>query len=178
MRLPFPKGGPVHWRNVEKSHALPECNTKSQLSIPPNSCVERAACERHSAAHPVTALSIEFVAKPEQAHRVEAAIPGAIAGALKDVAGFAGYLMMISDQEARLVTVITLWAGDDRAKYCSQNARWVHALLAPFLDRCLRVQTMVAHSPVLPLIPPQSDDADVCSMMQNLVSEDETTCAV
>jgi hypothetical protein len=132
----------------------------------------------NSAAHPVTALNIEFVAKPEQAHRVEAAIPGAIAGALKDVAGFAGYLMMISDQEARLVTVITLWAGDDRAKYCSQNARWVHALLAPFLDRCLRVQTMVAHSPVLPLIPPQSDDADVCSMMQNLVSEDETTCAV
>ena len=131
-----------------------------------------------SAAPPLTALTIEFVAKPEQAHRVEAAIPGAIAGALKDVAGFAGYLMMISDQEARLVTVVTLWAGDDRAKCFNQNVPWVHALLAPFLDRCLRVQTMVAHLPVLPLIPPQSDDADVCSMMQDVVSEDETTCAV
>ena len=131
-----------------------------------------------SAAPPLTALTIEFVAKPEQTHRVEAAIPGAIAGALKDVAGFAGCLMMISDQEARLVTVVTLWAGDDRANCCSQNVPWVHALLAPVLDRCLRVQTMVAHLPVLPLIPPQSDDADVCSMMQNLVSEDETTCAV
>ena len=86
--------------------------------------------------------------------------------------------MMISDQEARLVTVVTLWAGDDRAKCFNQNVPWAHALPAPFLDRCLRVQTMVAHSPVLPLIPPQSDDADVCSMMQNLVSEDETTCAV
>ena len=132
----------------------------------------------NSAALPVTALSIEFVAKPEQAHRVEAAIPGAIAGALKDVAGFAGCLMMISDQEARLVTVVTLWAGDDRAKCCSQNVPWVHALLAPFLDRCLRVQTMVAHLPVLQLIPPQSDDADDCCMMQDVVSEDETTCAV
>jgi len=24
------------------------------------------------------------------------------------------------------------------------NVRWVHALLKPYLDRCLRVQTMVA----------------------------------
>jgi hypothetical protein len=130
-----------------------------------------------SAASPLTALTIEFVAKPEQAHRVEAAIPGAIAGALKDVAGFAGYLMMISDQEARLVTVVTLWAGDDRAKCCSQNVPWVHALLAPFLDRRLRVQTMVAHLARLPLIPTQTNDTDDCSMMHDPVSEDETTCA-
>jgi hypothetical protein len=133
---------------------------------------------RSSAASPLTALSIEFVAEPQQAHRVEATIPAAIAGALKDITGFAGYLLMISDEEARLVTVVTLWAGDDRAKCCSQNVPWVHALLAPFLDRCLRVQTMVAHLPVLPLIPSQSDDADVYSRMQDLVSEDETTCAV
>jgi len=41
------------------------------------------------------------------------AIPAAIADALRDVTGFAGCLVMISDQEARLVTVVTLWAGDD-----------------------------------------------------------------
>jgi hypothetical protein len=58
--------------------------------------------DSNSVAIPVSALSIEFVAKPE---------------------------------EARLVTVVTLWAGDDRAKCCSQNVPWVHALLAPFLDR-------------------------------------------
>ena len=129
-----------------------------------------------SGAPPVTALSVEFVAKPQEARRVEAAIPAAIAGALKDVAGFAGCLVMISDQEARLVTVVTLWAGDDRAKRCSQNVRWVHALLAPYLDRCLRVQTMVAHLPMLPLISPETNDAGECSMMQELVSEDETVC--
>src|SRR5712692_1528751 len=125
---------------------------------------------------PVTALSVEFVAKPQEAPRVEAAIPAAIAGALKDVAGFAGCLVMISDQEARLVTVVTLWAGNDRVKRCSQNVRWVHALLAPYLDRCLRVQTMVAHLPMLPLISPETNDAGECSMMQELVSEDETVC--
>ncbi len=129
-----------------------------------------------SGAPPVTALSVEFVAKPQEARRVEAAIPAAIAGALKDVAGFAGCLVMISDQEARLVTVVTLWAGDDRAKRCSQNVRWVRALLAPYLDRCLRVQTMVAHLPMLPLNSPETNDAGKCSMMQELVAEDETVC--
>jgi hypothetical protein len=131
---------------------------------------------------PVTALSVEFVAKPQEAHRVQAAIPAALAGALKDVNGFAGCLVMISDQEARLVTVVTLWAGSDRAKCCSQNVRWVKALLKPYLDRCLRVQTMVAHLPVLPLLdflpvaPPETNATDECSMMQHRISEDETVC--
>jgi hypothetical protein len=131
---------------------------------------------------PVTALSVEFVAKPQEAHRVQASIPAALAGALKDVNGFAGCLVMISDQEARLVTVVTLWAGSDRAKCCSQNVRWVKALLKPYLDRCLRVQTMVAHLPVLPLLdflpatPPETNAADECSILHNRISEDETVC--
>ncbi len=130
----------------------------------------------------MTALSVEFVAKPQEAHRVEAAIPAAIAGALKDVAGFAGCLVMISDQEARLVTVVTLWAGNDRAKCCSQNVRWVHALLKPYLDRRLRVQTMVAHLPLLPLlhsqptIARQTNAGDECSAAHEFQSQDETVC--
>jgi hypothetical protein len=113
---------------------------------------------------------------------VQSAIPSALASALKDVDGFAGCLVMISDQEARLVTVVTLWAGNDRAKCCSQNARWVHALLKPYLDRCLRVQTMVAHLPVLPmqnLLPAMQsgiNSAEECPMMQDRISEDETVC--
>jgi hypothetical protein len=133
-----------------------------------------------SAFPPLTALSIEIVAKPQEAHRVEAAIPAAIAGALKDVNGFAGCLVMISDLEARLVTVITLWTGNHRAKCCSQNKRWVHALLQPYLDRYLRVQTMVAHLQVLPLldslpaIPPQTNVGDECSTKKERISTDET----
>jgi hypothetical protein len=128
----------------------------------------------------IAALSIEFVAKPQEAHRVEAAIPAAIADALKDVTGFAGCLVMISDQEARLVTVVTLWAGDDRVNRCSQNARWVHALLKPHLDLCLRVQTMVAHLPLLPLLPairPETIATGESSMRRDLLSEDKTICA-
>ena len=113
---------------------------------------------------------------------MEAAIPAAIVGALKDVTGFAGCLVMISDHEARLVTVVTLWAGHDRSKYCSQNIRWVKALLVPYLDRCLRVQTMVAHLPMLPMLhflpamQPETNVPDECSMMQERITEDETVC--
>jgi hypothetical protein len=141
-----------------------------------------AASPATSALAPVTALSVEFVAKPEESHRVQAAIPAALAGALKDVDGFAGCLVMISDHEARLVTVVTLWAGNDRAQCCRQNTRWVHALLKPYLDRCLRVQTMIAHLPVLPMFDFLSarqsgiNSSEDRSIMQDHISEDETVC--
>jgi hypothetical protein len=95
----------------------------------------------------ITALSIEFVAKPNEAHKVHAALPAAIDGALGEVAGFAGSFVMIANHEARLVTVVTLWSGEDRMQRCSENVRWVRALLTPYLDRCLRVQTLAAYVP-------------------------------
>jgi hypothetical protein len=95
----------------------------------------------------ITALSIEFVAKPNEAHKIHAALPAAIDGTLGEVAGFAGSFVMIANHEARLVTVVTLWSGEDRMQRCSENVRWVRALLAPYLDRCLRVQTLAAFVP-------------------------------
>lgn len=117
----------------------------------------------------VTALSIEFVAKPHEAHRAQLAIPGALTGALKDVTGFAGCLVMVSDQEARLLTVVTLWTGKERQKLCGANLRWVRALLAPYLDRCLRVQTLNAHLPL-------GDSTDVLSAKADLSAGVETSC--
>ena len=101
----------------------------------------------------ITALNIEFVAKPNEAHKVHAALPAAINGALGDVAGFAGSFVMIANHEARLVTVVTLWSGEDRMQRCQENVRWVRALLAPYLDRCLRVQTLAAYVPASPQVP-------------------------
>lgn len=122
----------------------------------------------------LSALSVEFVAKPQETHRVQSAIPASLAGALGDVAGFAGCLVLVSEQEARLVTVVTLWIGDDSVKRCSQNVRWIHKLLAPCVDRCLRVQTLAAHLPVLPRLQPQPSAADKSSAMQCLTSAEET----
>jgi|SRR5277367_5430067 len=95
----------------------------------------------------ITALNVEFVAKPDEAHKIHSALPAAIDGALGEVAGFAGSFVMIANYEARLVTVVTLWSGEDRMERCNENLRWVRALLAPYMDRCLRVQTLAAYVP-------------------------------
>lgn len=124
----------------------------------------------------VTALSIEFVAKPHEAQRAQSAIPSELAGAFKEVTGFAGCLVMASDQEARLLTVVTLWSGKERQKLCNENLRWARALLAPYLDRCLRVQILNAHLPVPSAILPARDAADDSSVEDCLSAEEETSC--
>jgi hypothetical protein len=98
----------------------------------------------------LTALSVEFVAKPRDGERIHRGIPDTITNALGGVSGFSGCLVMISDQESRLVSVVTFWSGDDRSIYCGKSARWIKKLLAPFIDHCLRVRTFDAYLPVLP----------------------------
>jgi hypothetical protein len=85
---------------------------------------------------------------------------------------------MISEQEARLVTVITLWVGSDRRRQCRDNARWVQKLLAPYVDRCLRVQTLAAYSPVVTQNRLSVDFEDEYSTGHSRNTEDETTCVV
>jgi len=63
---------------------------------------------------------------------------------------------MISNYEARLVTVVTLWSGADQTQRCNENVRWVRALLTPYLDRCLRIQTLAAYVPLETQISVQS----------------------
>ena len=105
--------------------------------------IKAAPC--HAAAATMTALSIEFVAKPTEARRAELNIPEAVNNLLKGVSGYAGCLVMVSDQEARLITVITFWIGEERSKYCGENQRWLCKLIAPYLEGCLRTRTFAAH---------------------------------
>lgn len=121
----------------------------------------------------VTALSVEFVAKPEETERVESAIPLEVAGALRDVTGFAGCLLLVAEHEARLVTVVTLWKGADRARVCEQNVRWVKALLKRYVDRWLRVQMMNAQLPVIAEPAPGVFREELSTIMAG-----ETVCVV
>jgi hypothetical protein len=105
------------------------------------------ACQANESSA-MTALSVEFVAKPEAAREAEHAIPMEIDGSLREVGGYAGCLVMVSKQEARLITVVTFWTGANRAERCNENARWVFALLKPYVDRCLRSQTVFARVPL------------------------------
>lgn len=133
----------------------------------------KRAAPKEAGAPGVTALSVEFVAKPEKARSAPTAIPAAITGAFQDVAGFAGCLVMVSAQEARLVTVVTLWAGNGREKRRGENLRWVQTLLAPFVDHRLRAQTLVVHGPALSLLPGERNAAGAGFIEEDSASPDE-----
>jgi hypothetical protein len=124
----------------------------------------------------ITALSVEFVAKPNEAHKVHAALPAAINGALGEVAGFAGSFVMIANHEARLVTVVTLWSGEDRMQRCDENVRWVRALLAPYLDRCLRIQTLAAFVPGAAQVPQEFEPSCSEGAMHSKLNEETALC--
>jgi hypothetical protein len=124
----------------------------------------------------ITALNIEFVAKPNEAHKVQAALPAAINGALGEVAGFAGTFVMIANHEARLITVVTLWTGEDRLQRCSENVRWLRALIAPYLDHCLRVQTLAAYIPGTPHPSQAFEERCSDSALVTELSERESLC--
>ena len=132
-----------------------------------------ASSTRHGGSR-LVALQVEFVAKPSEAHMVHTALPTAIYGAMEGVAGFAGAFVMVSRYEARLVTVVTLWAGEDRARRCDENVRWVRALLAPYMDRCLRVQTLATY------LPPDHaalQETQTCSVLEGVAMTEESEAA-
>lgn len=91
----------------------------------------------------VLSHAVEFVALPGEAERLRAAIPMAMRDANGNSAGFAGYLVLFCEQEERLVTVITLWTGADRAKVCNENSKRLERLLEPHVDRWLRIRRFV-----------------------------------
>jgi hypothetical protein len=92
----------------------------------------------------VCAQSIEFVAVPDMAARLQATLPGALRSALQKSEGFAGCAVMVSEEEARLVTVVTFWRGKERSSKANANALWVEQLLDPYIDRQLRVNRLRA----------------------------------
>jgi hypothetical protein len=122
---------------------------KSASTFPDISCPKfETESRRVRGKNRLVAFSFEFVAKPEQAAGATLVLPAAIQSGLEDVAGFAGSLVMVSDQEARLITVIIFWEGSEAQRSGAQVSRRVRALLAPYLDRCLRVQNLLAHLPM------------------------------
>jgi hypothetical protein len=92
----------------------------------------------------VCAQSIEFVAVPNMAARLQATLPGAVRSAFQEVEGFAGCAVMVSEQETRLVTVVTFWRGAERSQLACANAVWVEQLLDPYIDRRLRTNKLRA----------------------------------
>ena len=129
------------------------------------------------AARGLTAFSFEFVAKPDQAAGATLFLPAAIYSGLQDVAGFAGSLVMVSDHEARLITVITFWDSSEARNNLDRGARRLRALLAPYLDRCLRVQNLLAHSPAQQETYSQASSIDTSLITDESIAQEANACA-
>ena len=96
------------------------------------------------------ALSVEFVAKPEKAASARILLADALDRTFQEIDNYAGCMVLISEQEARLITVITFWVGGHDRRRCQEHARSVDALLESYVDRRLRMQTLVSHRPRKP----------------------------
>lgn len=125
----------------------------------------------------LTACSFEFVAKPEQAAGATMFLPAAVQSGLEDIAGFAGNLVMVSDQEARLITLIIFWSGTEARHSCQRSMRRVRALLAPYMDRCLRAQSLFAHLPQPQEPQQESSSIDSCFVGEESVAQEANVCA-
>lgn len=93
----------------------------------------------------VFAHSAEFVALPGESKKLQWEIPALMRAASGDSVGFCGCIVLFSEEETRLVTVITLWAGRDEAKHCDEKR--LRRLLEPYADRWLRVRRFVGFFP-------------------------------
>jgi hypothetical protein len=120
-----------------------------------------------------TALSFEFVAMPEKAVSASKSLSAEIHSALEELSGFAGSLVMVSDQEARLITVVVFWEACEGRPSSALCVRRVRALIAPYLDRCLRLQTMMAHMPVPRVLPVETNPASAGFILKESVGQEE-----
>ncbi|HVM74294.1 MAG TPA: hypothetical protein VMT75_01550 [Candidatus Saccharimonadales bacterium] len=91
-------------------------------------------------AQQIVAHSLEFVARPGRAEGIQSEIPLAMGHAFSAIDGFVGCLVLVSEQEARLVTIITLWKGSNRLERCNDSTQRLQKWLAPYVDSWLRTR--------------------------------------
>jgi hypothetical protein len=109
-----------------------------------NASQANAASTSEAQAPAVVAHGVEFVALPGKAAILQSVIPDAMRNTIGNSRSFSGCMVLVSEEEARLVTVITLWTGRNRMEQCNENAKQVKALLAPYVDRFLRTRRLAA----------------------------------
>lgn len=128
------------WRSIDPLRPQTEISSHPSQEPAPLNPVQ---------SYDVSTHSVQFVAAPGKTLKLQSTLPVAIRESLRVAPGFAGCMVMVSDQEARLVTVVTLWTGKERAHNCAENAARIKKLLSPFVDRWLRSDTHLAHFSML-----------------------------
>lgn len=93
----------------------------------------------------VIALRVDFVAKPSYKSNLAAELGEVFAAAGLHEAGLQASLLLVSDREVRVVTLLMLWDGE---RFTPQRDRLVSLaskLIAAFADGSVRAFTNVAH---------------------------------
>ena len=101
----------------------------------------------------VLALHLDFVAKPDGAKELNRELGSVLKKAGLAQEGLETGLLLVSDREARLVTLLTFWDAERFRSRREQRIAWMQKLLAPFADGPVRAQTstpryVLARSPV------------------------------
>ena len=134
------KNSAAPWRSIDPLRAQTQTSSRPSQDPAPSSTTQAYDFSTHS---------VQFVASPGKTGKLQSTLPSAIRETLRVAPGFAGCMVMVSDQEARLVTVVTLWTGKERAHHCTENAARVKKLLSPFVDNWLRSDTHLANFSML-----------------------------
>ena len=91
----------------------------------------------------VVALRAEFVVKPGHEEEVRETLDAILENSFGSDREFLQALVLVSELESRLVTVLTFWqSGSAEAR--ERRIGWLRQKLAPYLDRTLRVQSFNA----------------------------------
>ena len=89
----------------------------------------------------VVALHLDFVAKPEGTRELNRELGLVLkdAGLVRE--GLETGLLLVSDREARLVTLLTFWDAQRFVNGRERRIAWMQKLLAPYADGPIRAQT-------------------------------------
>jgi heme-degrading monooxygenase HmoA len=108
------------------------------------------------------ARRVDFVASPGNTHALSAAIRERVAPLLAEHEGFGGMLILISEKEPRLVSVLSLWnTATDAANWKWEDEDFVRDAVLPLVDQW-RAQTLQACLPVTNRRNTESDGLQVC----------------
>lgn len=100
--------------------------------------------EENKRSEGVTALRAEFVIKPGNEKKVRETIEAILGNSLSCDSQFLQALVLVSEMEARLMTVLTFWESNGFAEARERRVARMQQELHPFLDQSMRVQSFTA----------------------------------
>jgi hypothetical protein len=127
--------GKIQPRMVVSLYSKQESPRSTELSTRRNSNTKMPLASE------VVALHLDFVAKPEGAGELNRGLGLILNRAGLAQEGLESALLLVSDREARLVTLLTFWDASRFATGREQRIAWMQKLLAAFADGPVRAQT-------------------------------------